>query len=728
MKFSGENYHLWAEDAKIKLLEFNMIKAIQNEFFIKKKEEESKKAFEDRLAENEDINATAKFKILDSIPFHLRDPKWAEANVSAYDIWTHLETQHGKLSTEAIGQLRREFAMTKWTNPSELPHVINKLERIQYQTTFSEQDVSISDKELCVQLTLYYPHNWETKMTQIRSDLAIQYNWSKLKEDLLREYKLRNLSNSHEKRSSNNHTQKKVNTNEKPKKSCEHCQKANRTKLVNTHDTKDCRFMKQSGNQKMTDTNNVKGTIGNIANQSTDQLIIDTGASHHTTGNINLLYDIRDASYEGKLPDGSTVVANKCGKTDLNLMNGTIGTLQNVYYNPTFYGTLISFPMMHKAGCSIKSDKNSLLIKDQETNVIIRGILTNGLYVANVVPVIYSRLNFNQTTTKCSLDRLHQRLGHVNESVLRSVPQNTTHISFTGKLSDHCEICSVTKSHHLPYHRHDDEISNHPVGRLDFDTSGPHNPTAITGHRFYVAAILQNSKFCFVQAMKTKSEAPQFVKSVTKWIYNMKNSYPSGFRSDNASEFLQLQEFADENGIEYSLATPGSHNQNPNAERSIRTINEMASALLRDANMPNEYWSYAVEHVAYIRNRIPVAKLGFKTPYEVLLGKKPTLKYLRRFGCRCYVLNPIKSNRKIGQKSLIARYLGNTSTAYIVELPDSKIIFSRDVTFNEEFPETNLTNTPASSFHDNDHSGNYTESGVRNTESDADFADQSSDD
>lgn len=77
MKFSGENYHLWAEDAKIKLLEFNMIKAIQNEFYIKKREDETKKIFEDRLEANEDINATAKFKILDSIPFHLRDPKWA---------------------------------------------------------------------------------------------------------------------------------------------------------------------------------------------------------------------------------------------------------------------------------------------------------------------------------------------------------------------------------------------------------------------------------------------------------------------------------------------------------------------------------------------------------------------------------------------------------------------------------------------------------------------------
>lgn len=735
IKFTGENYFLWLEDAKIKLLENNLIQAATAGSSLKTNaptvttRSQAEVPPAPQVSTDEAlINARAKFKILESIPFHLRRPEWAEPSTLAFEIWNTLANKYGTLNAEAIGQLRREFALTQWRNQQELPNLINKLERIKYQSTFADEKDHISEKELCVQLTLYYPQSWETKMTTIRADPDTQYDWSKLKTSLLREFRVRNTNQKNVEKPS---TQKKGynSYNEKQhKNSCDHCLAANRTKLVHTHATKDCRFMQSSNKTKPNDTKNVKGTIGKIANQSIDQLIIDTGASHHTTGNINFLYEVHDASYEGKLPYGSTVIANKCGKMDLNLMDGTIGTLENVYYNPIFHGTLISSPMMHKAGCSIQSDEDSLIIRDKERNVVIRGILTNGLYVANVVPVIYSNINFNQTTAKCSLNRLHQRLGHVNESVLRSVPNNTTQISFTGKLSDHCEICSVTKSHHLPYHQRDDEISIHPVGRLDFDMSGPHNPISITGHRFYVSAILQNSKFCFVTAMKTKSQAPQFIKTVTNWIFNRKNSYPSEFRSDNAPEFIKLQEYAGEHGIQYSLATPGAHNQNPNAERSIRTINEMASAILRDANMSNDYWSYAVEHVAYIRNRIPVAKLGYKTPYETLLGTKPTLKYLRRFGCRCYVLNPTNSTPKIGQKSTVARYLGNTSTAYIVELPDSRVIFSRDVTFNEEFPETNLTATPTLPFYDNDQSGDYSESDIINKTPEANFADESSDD
>lgn len=710
IKFTGDNYHLWVEDAKIKLLERNLISAATDGSFLAPPDEALKmddKSSRERNALHTEMNATAKFKILESIPRHLRQPSWAEPKVSAYEIWSQLYNQYGGISLAQIGQCRREFALTKWKFHNELPQIMNRLERLQYQTSTAAMG-AISDQELCTQISLYYPPSWEVKMTQLRSDPTTLYNWSLLKPELLAEFQARNsyMANNNINNSKSHKKPYSSNSAVQPKKHCDHCQAAGRTKTMNTHNSEDC-YIQNKGYKKKAENQPKTATIGNMGKFTQNSVIIDTGASIHTTHDKSFLYSIQDKPITTSLPNGSKITSTTCGKMDLLLADGSIGTLNNVYFNPRFQNTLLSFPLMHKVGCNISSKPGKIIISNSDNTPIIVGKLRKGLYISDSKPIIQGEINLNQSSPNCSINRLHQRLGHINEKTLKKVEPNVKQISITGKLDSHCEVCAITKSHHLPYHEQVDEPNNHPVGRLDFDTSGPHRHQSLEGNKYYIVAILKKFKFIFIKPLKTKAEGPDFIISVCNWIYNQKQTYPSEIRSDNASEYQKVENFANSKGIEYSYAAPEAHNQNPNAERIIRTINETASALLRDANVPLTYWDYAVQHVEYIKNRTPVNKANYKTPYELFFGNQPTLKYARRFGCRCYVILKTKQSQKIGDKSQVGRNLGNTKTSYIVELDDGKIIYSRDVTFNEDIPKFSYDSSTNDLFYDDDESSEY---------------------
>jgi hypothetical protein len=66
-------------------------------------------------------------------------------------------------------------------------------------------------------------------------------------------------------------------------------------------------------------------------------------------------------------------------------------------------------------------------------------------------------------------------------------------------------------------------------------------------------------------------------------------------------------------------------------------------ALIVDANLPKDLWPEAFSAAAHILNRSPVRKLGWKTPFEVLmimLGRKeikPFGSNLKVYGCQVYV-------------------------------------------------------------------------------------------
>ncbi|GKD04726.1 ribonuclease H-like domain-containing protein [Tanacetum coccineum] len=81
--------------------------------------------------------------------------------------------------------------------------------------------------------------------------------------------------------------------------------------------------------------------------------------------------------------------------------------------------------------------------------------------------------------------------------------------------------------------------------------------------------------------------------------------------------------------------------QNGVAERKNRTLIEAARTMLDESKLPTTFWDKAVNTACYVQNRVLVTKPHNKTPYELFLGRKPALGFMRPFRCLVTILYTI---------------------------------------------------------------------------------------
>ncbi|GJW12138.1 putative ribonuclease H-like domain-containing protein [Tanacetum coccineum] len=88
------------------------------------------------------------------------------------------------------------------------------------------------------------------------------------------------------------------------------------------------------------------------------------------------------------------------------------------------------------------------------------------------------------------------------------------------------------------------------------------------------------------------------------------------------------------------------------------------------------FWAKAVNTAYYVQNRVLVIKPHNKTPYELFLGRKPTLSFMRPFGCLVTILNTLDHLGKFDGKAdegFFVRYSTN-SKAYRVFNSRTRIV------------------------------------------------------
>ncbi|GJV13086.1 putative ribonuclease H-like domain-containing protein, partial [Tanacetum coccineum] len=85
--------------------------------------------------------------------------------------------------------------------------------------------------------------------------------------------------------------------------------------------------------------------------------------------------------------------------------------------------------------------------------------------------------------------------------------------------------------------------------------------------------------------------------------------------------------------------------------RKNRTLIEAARTMLADSKLPTTFWAKAVNTACYVQNRVLVTKPHNKTPYELFLGRKPALGFIRPFRCPVTILNTIDHLGKFDSKA-----------------------------------------------------------------------------
>ena len=137
-------------------------------------------------------------------------------------------------------------------------------------------------------------------------------------------------------------------------------------------------------------------------------------------------------------------------------------------------------------------------------------------------------------------------------------------------------------------------------------------------------------------------------------------------------------------GIRQKRSAPEAHQQ-PKTERAGRLLTIKARALLLGANLPDILWPEAYMAAAYIANRTPTKRLGWKTPFEAFTKSVPSIAHMHPFGCKAFpFIYHIPKLQKMAPRAHIGYLVGYDSTnIFRVWIPSrDQVIRTRDVTFS----------------------------------------------
>ncbi|WVZ75987.1 hypothetical protein U9M48_023998 [Paspalum notatum var. saurae] len=172
------------------------------------------------------------------------------------------------------------------------------------------------------------------------------------------------------------------------------------------------------------------------------------------------------------------------------------------------------------------------------------------------------------------------------------------------------------------------------------DTVGPARVASVSGKWYVLVVVDDFSRFSWVFFMEFKDEAFGFVWDMVLRLRNESHKAMSAIRSDNGGEFRNshFENFCRDLGLEHQFSSPYTPPQNSVVERKNRTLVEMARTMLDEHRTPRHFWAEAVNTACYIANRIFLRAFLGKTSYELRFGRQPSVKHLRAFGYRCFVL------------------------------------------------------------------------------------------
>ncbi|KAI9081726.1 hypothetical protein K1719_036329 [Acacia pycnantha] len=112
----------------------------------------------------------------------------------------------------------------------------------------------------------------------------------------------------------------------------------------------------------------------------------------------------------------------------------------------------------------------------------------------------------------------------------------------------------------------------------------------------------------------------------------------------------------------------------------------MVRSMIGQIDLPPSFWGHALETVAFTLNRVP-SKTIEKTPYEIWTGKKPSLSFLKIWGCEVYVKH--QASDKLSSRSskcLFVGYPKETKGYYVYNPTDHKMFVIRNgVLLEKEF-------------------------------------------
>nr|GEV99953.1 ribonuclease H-like domain-containing protein [Tanacetum cinerariifolium] len=339
----------------------------------------------------------------------------------------------------------------------------------------------------------------------------------------------------------------------------------------------------------------VQGNWGNPRHALKDKGVIDSGCSRNMTGNMSYLSDFKAinggyVAFGGNLKGGKITGKGKIrtGKLDFD----------DVYFVKELKFNLFSVSQMcDKKNSVLFTDTECIILSPEfklpdENQVLLRVPTENNMYNVDLKNIVPSG-DLTCLFTKETLDESnlwHRRLGHINFKTMNKLVKVVT----------------------------DDY-----------------------------------SRFTWVFFLATKDETSPILKTFITGIENQLRLKVKIIRSDNGTEFKNqdLNQLCGMKGVKREFSVHRTPQQNETSKRKNRTLIEAARTMLVDSLLPIPFWAEAVNTTCYVKNRVLVTKPHDKAPYEFLLGRTPSIGFMRPFGYLVTILNTLDPLGKFDGKA-----------------------------------------------------------------------------
>ncbi|GJW43419.1 putative ribonuclease H-like domain-containing protein [Tanacetum coccineum] len=333
--------------------------------------------------------------------------------------------------------------------------------------------------------------------------------------------------------------------------------------------------------------------------QMNDKGFVDSGCSRHMTGNIVYLSDFKEfvggyvtfggGAYGGRISGKGTLKTNSLDFKD-------------VYFLKELKFNLFSvLQMCDKKNYVLFTDSECLVLSPNfkfpdESHILLKISRKDNMYnfdIKNIVP----KESLICLVAKATLDESmlwHWRLSHINFKNINKLVKENLVRGLPLKRFENDQTCVA----YLKGKQHKASCKSKVM-----------NP--ITKALFMLHMDLFGPTF---------DETSEILKKFIKEIENLVDKNVKIIRCDNRTKFKNkvMDDFFKEKA---------------------------------DSKLPTTFWTEAVSIACYVQNRVLVVKRHNKTPYELFKGFKPTLSFMRPFGCHVTILNTLDNLGKFDGKS-----------------------------------------------------------------------------
>ncbi|GJU93916.1 putative ribonuclease H-like domain-containing protein [Tanacetum coccineum] len=315
-------------------------------------------------------------------------------------------------------------------------------------------------------------------------------------------------------------------------------------------------------------------------------------------------------------------------------------------------------------------DFENVYFLTDESHVLPKVLKKNNMYsvdLKNIVPKGGLTCLFAKATSDES-KLWHRRLEHINLKTINKLVKGNLVRGLPLKLFENnqtCVACQKGKQHRASYKSKIVSSISQPLHMLHMDLFGPTFVKSLMKKMYCLVVTDDYSRFSWVFFLATKNETSGILKSFITGVENLIDQKVKVIRCDNGTEFKnkEMNQFCKRKGIKREFSVARTPQQNGIAEKRNRTLIEATRTMLADSKLPTTFWAEAINTACYVQNRVLVTKPHNMTLYELFLGRKPALGFIRPFGCFVTILNTIDHLGKFDGKAdegFIVRYSINS--------------------------------------------------------------------